>query len=112
MVLLGWGTAFSGTFWAYPELLLASGSSLHSRSMESRELVARIATVAMTMFAYVLLKYRVQAQEHRRLRGIVAAFALLALLVTGVANSMAVFLRRERRSSRQLHTGAESYRQH
>lgn len=92
MVLLGWGTVFSGTFWAYPAQLLASGSSLHSRSMESRELVAWIATVAMTIFAYVLLKYRDQAVEHRRLKGIVAAFALLALLVTGIANGMPVFL--------------------
>jgi uncharacterized membrane protein len=95
MVLLGWGAALLGTFWTYPQQLLASGPQavgLNSRSMESKELVTWMATIVMTMVAYILIRYKDRAEEHRRLRVMAAVFALAALLATGFANGMGVLL--------------------
>jgi hypothetical protein len=52
----------------------------------------------MTMAAFVLTRYRDQVQEHRRLRGTVAVFALAALVATGVANSIGAFSKGKRLS--------------
>jgi hypothetical protein len=97
MVLLGWGAALLGTFWVFPQRLLASGPQavgLVSRSMESKELITWMATIVMTMVAYILMRYKDRAEEHRRLRAMAAVFALVALLATGFANGIGVLLGR------------------
>jgi hypothetical protein len=97
MVLLGWGAAILGTFWVFPQRLLASGPQavgLVSRSMESKELVIWMATIVMTTVAYILIKYKGRTEEHRRLRGMAAVFGLVALLATGFANGIGDLLGR------------------
>jgi uncharacterized membrane protein len=51
-----------------------------------------MATIVMTMVAYILIRYKDRAEEHRRLRVMAAVFALAALLATGFANGMGVLL--------------------
>jgi hypothetical protein len=95
MVLLGWGSALSGTFWVYPRQLLASGSqtvALYPRGLESRILVAWMAAIVMTMVGYVLTRYKDEIGEHRRVRGTAAVFALVALVATGVANGIGALI--------------------
>jgi hypothetical protein len=97
MVVLGWGTALLGTFWVFPQRLLASGPQavgVVSRSMESKELVTWMATIVMTTVAYILIKYKGRVEEHRRLRGMAALFGLVALLATGFANGIGDLLGR------------------
>jgi hypothetical protein len=90
-VLLGWCTAVTGTFWVYPRQLIELGSEsvgLQSRTMESKELIAWIAAMVITMLVYVLIRYKGQVEEHRRIRRIAAVFALIALSATGIANGI------------------------
>jgi hypothetical protein len=81
----------------FPQRLLASGpqaAGLVSRSMESKELITWMATIVMTMVAYILMRYKDRAEEHRRLRAMAAVFGLVALLATGFANGIGVLLGR------------------
>ena len=92
MVLLGWGSALSGTFWVYPQQLLASGSQTVVRGLESQILVSWMAAVVMTMVGYVLMRYKDEIGEHRRVRGAAAVFALVALVATGAANGVGALI--------------------
>ncbi|HXQ11964.1 MAG TPA: hypothetical protein VN805_13295 [Caulobacteraceae bacterium] len=112
MVILAWLTVFSGAYLIYPwyravppagltdlsdyprRLLLSSGktSEWHNVGMEWKEHVAWVAPIAMTMVAYVAMKYRRSIAQHRNMRVAVLTFAVAAFLATGVAGTFGAFL--------------------
>lgn len=112
MVILAWLTVFSGAYIVYPwyravppvgvtdladyprRLLLASGktSEWHNVGMEWKEHVAWLAPIAITMVAYVTMKYRRSIIEHKNLRIAVLGFAVAAFFATGVAGAFGAFL--------------------
>jgi hypothetical protein len=112
MVLLAWLTVFSGAYVIYPwyravppvgtadladyprRLLLSSGrtSEWHNVGMEWKEHVAWIAPIAITMVAYVTMKYGRAIIEYRDLRRAVLGFAIAAFFATGVAGAFGAFL--------------------
>ena len=112
MVVLAWLTVFSGAYIVYPwyravppagvtdlseyprRLLLSSGrtSEWHNVGMEWKEHVSWLAPIAMTMVAYVTLKYRHAITRPRHLRAAVFGFAAAAFVATGVAGAFGAFL--------------------
>jgi len=112
MVVLAWLTVFSGAYIVYPwyravppagltdlseyprRLLLASGktSEWHNVGMEWKEHVSWLAPIAMTMVAYVTLKYRRAITRPRHMRTAVLGFAVAAFIATGVAGAFGAFL--------------------
>jgi hypothetical protein len=111
MVVLAWLTVFSGAYLIYPwyravppegltdlseyprRLLLSSGktSGWHNIGMEWKEHVAWLAPIAMTMVAYVTMKYR-SSITHRQMRFAVLGFAVAAFVATGIAGAFGAFL--------------------
>ncbi|MFI4973290.1 MAG: hypothetical protein ACHP84_01990 [Caulobacterales bacterium] len=112
MVILAWLTVFSGAYVIYPwyraapppgvtdfthfprRLLLSSPktSEWHNIGMEWKEHIAWVAPIAMTMVAYVAMKYRRSIAHHRDMRAAVLTFAVAAFLATGVAGAFGAFL--------------------
>jgi hypothetical protein len=112
MVVLAWLTVFSGAYIVYPwyravppagltelseyprRLLLSSGktSEWHNVGMEWKEHVSWLAPIAMTMVAYVAMKYRWAITRPRRMRTAVLVFAVAAFVATGVAGAFGAFL--------------------
>jgi hypothetical protein len=112
MVILAWAAVLSGAYVVYPwyraappegttdlmdfprYLLLSSPktSAWHSLGMEWKEHVAWLAPIAMTMVAYVFMKYGPQVNKYRELRTSVLAFALVAFVATGIAGAFGAFL--------------------
>lgn len=112
MAVLAWLTVLSGAYIVYPwyravppagvtdladyprRLLLASGhtSAWHNVGMEWKENVAWLAPLAMTMVAYVTLKYSRAIAHWRSMRTAVMGFALAAFIATGVAGMFGAFL--------------------
>jgi hypothetical protein len=112
MVVLAWLTVFSGAYIVYPwyravpppgltdlseyprRLLLSSGktSEWHNVGMEWKEHVAWLAPIAMTMVAYVTLKYRRAIARPRHMRTAVLCFAVAAFVATGIAGAFGAFL--------------------
>ncbi|AZN98889.1 hypothetical protein EJ066_18030 [Mesorhizobium sp. M9A.F.Ca.ET.002.03.1.2] len=112
MVILAWLTVFSGTYVIYPwyravpaegvtdladyprRLLLSSGktSEWHNVGMEWKEHAAWLAPIAMTMVAYVTMKYGRAIIQHRNMRISVLAFAVAAFVATGIAGAFGAFL--------------------
>ena len=112
MVVLAWLTVFSGAYIVYPwyravpptgltdlseyprRLLLSSGktSEWHNVGMEWKEHVSWLAPIAMTMVAYVTLKYRQAITRPRDMRTTVLVFAVAAFVATGVAGAFGAFL--------------------
>lgn len=112
MVLLAWLTVFSGAYIVYPwyravppagvtdladyprRLLLSSGhtSEWHNVGMEWKEHVAWLAPIAITMVAYVTMKYGRAMIQHRSLRTSVLVFAVAAFFATAVAGAFGAFL--------------------
>jgi hypothetical protein len=112
MVVLAWLTVFSGAYVVYPwyravpptgltdlseyprRLLLSSGrtSEWHNVGMEWKEHVSWLAPIAMTMVAYVTLKYRRAITRPRYMRTVVLVFAIAAFIATGVAGAFGAFL--------------------
>ena len=112
MVVLAWLTVFTGTYVIYPwyravppagvtdladyprRLLLSSGKTAkwHSVGMEWKEHVAWLAPIAITMVAYVTMKYGREVVQHRKMRIAVLGFTLAAFFATGVAGAFGVFL--------------------
>ena len=105
MAGLGWLAVLSGAYVVYPwyraalpagvtnlaaypqRLLMSSARTIewHTLGMEWKEHVAWFAPIAMTMVAYVLVKYRGSIRHHPGLRRAVIAFAVVALLAGGIA---------------------------
>jgi hypothetical protein len=112
MVVLAWLTVISGAYIVYPwyravppagatdladyprRLLLSSGktSEWHNVGMEWKEHIAWLAPIAMTMVAYVTMKYGRAITRPRHMRGAVLGFAVAAFVATGVAGVFGAFL--------------------
>jgi len=112
MVILAWATVFSGAYVIYPwyravppagitdlaeyprRLLLSSGktSEWHNVGMEWKEHVAWLAPIAMTMVAYVTMKYGRSITRSRHLRAAVLVFTVVAFVATGIAGAFGAFL--------------------
>jgi MFS family permease len=112
MVVPAWLTVLSGAYVVYPwyravppagatdladyprRLLLASGhtSEWHNVGMEWKENVAWLAPLAMTMVAYVTLRYSREIVRSRTMRTAVIGFALAAFIATGIAGMFGAFL--------------------
>ena len=112
MVILAWLTVFSGAYIVYPwyravppagltdladyprRLLLSTGktSEWHNVGMEWKEHVSWIAPIAISMVAYVTMKYGRAMTQHRNMRMAVLGFALAAFVATGVAGAFGAFL--------------------
>jgi hypothetical protein len=112
MVVLAWFTVFSGAYIVYPwyravppagttdladyprRLLLSSGktSEWHNIGMEWKEHVAWLAPIAMTMVAWVTMKYGRAIARPRQMRKAVLGFAAAAFVATGVAGAFGAFL--------------------
>ncbi len=112
MVILAWLTVLTGTYQIYPwyravppagvtelaeyprRLLLSSGktSEWHNIGMEWKEHAAWLAPIAITMVAYVTMKYRRAIIQHRNMRIGVLGFAVAAFVATGIAGAFGAFL--------------------
>src|SRR6266568_9160806 len=112
MVVLAWLTVFSGAYIVYPwyravppagtadladyprRLLLSSGktSEWHNVGMEWKEHVAWLAPIAITMVAYVTMKYGRAIVQHRNMRIAVLGFAVAAFVATGIGGAFGAFL--------------------
>ena len=112
MVVLAWVTVFSGAYVVYPwyravppagatdlaeyprRLLLSSGktSEWHNVGMEWKEHVSWLAPIAITMVAYVTMKYGRAIIQHKNMRIGVLGFALAAFIATGIAGAFGAFL--------------------
>jgi hypothetical protein len=114
MVILAWLTVFTGAYLVYPwyravapaganladypKALLVSSpttSAWHSLGMEWKEHVAWLAPIAMTMVAYVIMKYRRAIVQHRNMRTSILVFTAAAFLATGVAGAFGAFLNKK-----------------
>jgi hypothetical protein len=105
MVVLAWSAVLTGTYVVYPwyravpppgtvdlagfpqRLLLASAatSGWHSLGMEWKEHVAWFVPIAITMVAYVFIRYGRDLRNYRQLRAGVLGFTLVSFLAAGVA---------------------------
>lgn len=112
MVILAWLTVLSGTYQIYPwyravppagvtdlsefprRLLLASGktSQWHNLGMEWKEHAGWLTPIAITMVAYVTMKYGRAIIQHRNMRIAVLGFAVAAFAATGIAGGFGAFL--------------------
>jgi xanthosine utilization system XapX-like protein len=112
MVILAWLTVLSGTYQIYPwyravppagvtdlaeyprRLLLSTGrtSQWHNLGMEWKEHAAWLAPIAITMVAYVTMKYGREIIQHKNMRIAVLAFAVAAFAATGIAGAFGAFL--------------------
>jgi len=105
MVVVAWFAVLSGTYVVYPwyraalpkgatdltqypqRLLLASPATAgwHSLGMEWKEHVAWFVPIAMTMVAFVAMRYGSGLRAHSRLRAAVLGFAVVSFGAAGVA---------------------------
>jgi uncharacterized membrane protein len=104
MAVLGWLSVLSGAYIVYPwyraipqvgadlsgypqRLLLSSPSTAawHNLGMEWKEHVSWFAAIAITMVAYVFVRYGRELADHRQLRKAVLAFAIASFLAAGIA---------------------------
>ncbi len=112
MAGLSWLTVLSGSYMVYPwyravpppgttdlsayprSLLLSSAHTArwHSFGMEWKENVSWLTPIAMTMVAYVFIKYGPQLARHRQLRNAVLGFTAAAFLATFVAGLFGALL--------------------
>lgn len=112
MAGLSWLTVLSGTYLVYPwyrakppagtidlsgypqKLLLSSPNTAewHNFGMEWKEHVAWLTPIAMTMVAYVFIKYGPQLARHRHMRNAVLGFTAVAFMATAVAGAFGAFL--------------------
>lgn len=123
MAALAWLTVLSGSYviypWyratppqgardlsAYPQRLLLSSPTTagwHSLGMEWKEHVAWLTPIAMTMVAYVFIKYGPQVAWRGGLRSAALGFTAAAFLATAVAGLFGAFLNK----AAPVHGGAE-----
>jgi len=112
MAALAWLTTVSGAFvvypWyravppagttdlsGYPQRLLQSSPltvGWHDLGMEWKEHIAWLTPIAMTMVAYVFIKYGPRLALHRHLRNAVLGFTIVAFFATAVAGGFGAFL--------------------
>jgi len=112
MAVLAWGTVLSGAYLVYPwyrahppigvtdlaaypqRYLLASPTTAgwHNLGMEWKEHVAWFAPIALTMVAYVFIKYGSNLTRHRQIRNAAFAFALMAFIATAIAATLGALI--------------------
>jgi hypothetical protein len=112
MAALAWLTVLSGSYLVYPwyrakpppgvtdlshypqRLLLSSPltAGWHDYGMEWKEHIAWLTPIAMTMVAYVFIRYGPSLTRHRLLRGAVLGFTAAAFLATAVAGMFGALL--------------------
>ena len=112
MAVLAWLTVLSGVYvvypWyravpppgttdltAYPQHLLQSSprtAGWHSYGMEWKEHIAWLTPIAMTMVAYIFIKYGPDLARYRQLRNVVLGFTVVAFFATAVAGLSGAFL--------------------
>lgn len=112
MVVLAWITVFTGAYIIYPwyravppagavdlaeyprRLLLSSArtSGWHNIGMEWKEHVSWLAPIAITMVAYVTMKYGQAIIYHRNMRIAVLGFTLAAFVATGISGTFGALL--------------------
>ena len=112
MAALSWLATLSGAYIIYPwyravpppgttdfagfprRLLLASPTTAgwHNLGMEWKENIAWLTPIAMTMVAYVFIKYGPQLALHRHMRNAVLAFTVVAFFATAVAGTFGALL--------------------
>ncbi len=79
----------------YPRMLLLSSpltSGWHTIGMEWKEHIAWLTPIAMTMVAYVFIKYGPELALHRQMRNAVLGFTAVAFFSTAVAGAFGAFL--------------------
>jgi hypothetical protein len=123
MAALAWLTTLSGAYivypWyraapppgttnfsAYPRALLLSDprtAGWHEIGMEWKEHIAWFTPIAMTMVAYVFIKYGPQLALYRHMRNAVLSFTAVAFFATAVAGAFGAFLNKYA----PVHGGAE-----
>ena len=80
---------------AYPQRLLLSSpltAGWHDIGMEWKEHIAWLTPIAMTMVAYVFIRYGPQLARHRGMRRAVLAFTAVAFFATAVAGGFGALL--------------------
>ena len=112
MAVLAWGTVLSGAYIVYPWYrahppagvtnlsgypqfsLLARPTTAgwHNLGMEWKEHVAWFAPIALTMVAYVFIKYGSCLARHRQVRQAAFAFAVVAFIATSIAASFGALI--------------------
>jgi hypothetical protein len=112
MAVLSWLAVLSGTYiiypWyravppagttdlsAYPKQLLLSDpmtAGWHDFGMEWKEHVSWLAPIAITMVAFVFIKYGPQLARHRQIRAAVLGFTAVAFLATFVSGVFGALL--------------------
>jgi len=112
MVILAWLAVLTGAYIVYPwyravppegaadlanyprSLLLSSArtSEWHSIGMEWKEHVAWLAPIAITMVAYVTMKYESAIIKLQQMRLAVLTFTVAAFIATGIAGAFGALL--------------------
>jgi hypothetical protein len=112
MVILAWAAVLSGAYLIYPwyraippigavdlslfpKALLTSSPTTalwHSIGMEWKEHVAWLAPIAMTMVAYVFVKYGPALGKQKQIRTAAFIFIVVAFVATGIAGLFGAFL--------------------
>ena len=112
MAVLAWGTVLSGAYIIYPwyrakppagvtdfaeysrSHLLASPNTAgwHNLGMEWKEHVAWFTPIALTMVAYVFIKYGPRLSQHRQVRNAAFAFTLAAFLAAVIAGTFGALI--------------------
>jgi hypothetical protein len=112
LCVLGWGAVFSGAYLVYPwyrahppagtvdlgefaqRKLMSSPvtAGWHNFGMEWKEHVAWFAPIAMTMVAFVMIRYGNDLSRHRQVRKAVFGFAAAAFLAAGIAGMFGAML--------------------
>lgn len=112
MAALAWLTVITGTYVVYPwyravppagttdlslyprRLLLSNPltAGWHDYGMEWKEHVAWLTPIAMTMVAYVFIKYGPRMARFRQMRNAVLGFTVIAFFATAVAGAVGAFL--------------------
>ena len=131
MVVLAWAAVLIGAYVIYPwyratppsgtvdlsmfpqRLLMSSPATIgwHSLGMEWKEHVAWFAPIAITMVAFVFIRYGRDLRNHRQLRAAVLVFTLASFVAAGVAGFFGAMLNKhaplEGGSTIQLSHGGE-----
>jgi len=115
MVVFAWGTVLSGAYLVYPwyrarppqgitdyteypqRSLLSSPTTAgwHNVGMEWKEHVAWFAPIAITMVAYVFIKYGSDLSRHRQVRKAAFAFTVVAFIAAGIAGTFGALINKK-----------------
>jgi uncharacterized membrane protein len=115
MTLLAWATVLSGAYGVYPwyrarppggtkdlsdyaqRTLLSSPTTKgwHSLGMEWKEHVAWFAPIAITMVAYVFIKYGSNLSKYRQVRNAALTFTVVAFVAAAIAGTFGALINKK-----------------